>query len=110
MVRSFLLLAVLVASLVTSALVHAREIPGDHVLIECSGYSEQDDSRTPADPAGSDKAIAQHHGNCHSAAAYVPAQALGSDEPMAQALRPIAHAPDTLGRWSPGPDLRPPIA
>jgi hypothetical protein len=107
-----LLLTMIVTSLTLSATVHAREASdalGGAIGIECSGYvhSDGDADQSQGD---SDQAVAHHHGTCHGAASLLPVKAV-SPSPMIILRNPLGFARETtLGRWSPGPDLRPPIA
>ena len=106
--HGILVLFMLIASLTTAAPLHASEFPGA-TSIECSGYvhSEGDADQTPGD---ADKATPHHHGNCHGATALIPARD-GASTLHAQLTLPSFNPTEAvLGRWSSGPDLRPPIA
>ncbi|NML12979.1 hypothetical protein HHL08_23080 [Sphingobium sp. AR-3-1] len=104
----FLFFCMLLASLATATAIHARELAGSFD-IECSGYvhNESDGDRSPGD---ADQAVAHHHGNCHGAAAFLPARSVAPN------IFAFLNAPENpqdrtaLGRWISGPDLRPPIA
>lgn len=112
--RGLLLFWLMIAAMGTSTVVHARELSGARDL-ECSGYvhSEGDLDQSPdgsdQSQTGSDKAI-QHHGHCSGTAACLP-RAYGAP------LTVVLPAPNLcfgneqmMGRWTPGPALRPPIA
>ncbi|HWJ68437.1 MAG TPA: hypothetical protein VNS79_00070 [Sphingobium sp.] len=105
--RSFILLCLIVSSLVTTAVVHAQEVPSQAVL-DCSGTMHVDDDRDQT-PADADPGVAHHHG-CHAPSAFMPA---GSNEVgvfAPGAMRPVGMAPVPPARLSLDPDLRPPIA
>ncbi|OYX96368.1 MAG: hypothetical protein B7X90_11795 [Novosphingobium sp. 17-62-19] len=114
MVRwGFLMLCIIVTSLTAAAAVHANEFPNATTIsattLECSGYvhSEGDRDQSQGD---ADKAVPHHHGGCHGAASLISPRA---HVPVLLDLRtePTGYVDSTaLGRWSPGPDLRPPIA
>ena len=59
-----LLLLLLASSLVMTATVHAREVPGQATTIECTGVVHVD--------GDADKAIPHHHGTCHGQALSIP--------------------------------------
>lgn len=110
---SFLLLCLLVASLTTVATVHANEVPNPtlsaaQTSIECSGkvHSEGDADQSQGN---SDKGVPHHHG-CHGAASFLPARAAEATifAIVTEALMSVEEA--APGRWTVGPDLRPPIA
>lgn len=110
---SFLLLCMLVVSLTTVATVHANEVPNptlsaNQTSIECSGqvHSEGDGDQSQGD---SDKAVPHHHG-CHGGASFLPARAAEATAfaIVTESLMTVEEA--APGRWSVGPDLRPPIA
>lgn len=105
--RGILLLAMLIASLTAMASVHAAEFR-ENVTIDCAGnlHSEGDGDQSSGD---ADTGAPHHHGSCHGAASVLPARA---------ALPPVhtvlsmptgfgSHA--VMGRWNPGPAIRPPI-
>lgn len=114
MVRwGFLMLCTIVASLTATAAVHAGEFSSSFTTsattIECSGYvhSDGDQDQSQGDADGS---LPHHHGGCHGVASLVSARSI---VPILFDLRsaPAVFVDSTaLGRWSPGPDLRPPIA
>ena len=58
------------SSLVVTATVHARELPGP-MMIECSGTVHQDGDADQSQ-GDADKAIPHHHGTCHGQAMQVP--------------------------------------
>lgn len=104
--RAILILCLLVASLITTATVHAREISGAS-LVECSGviHSDGDGDQSSGD---SDQAMPHHHGSCHGSA-FVPARGIEPATVFA-ALAPHNMSNSVpLTRWTTGPDLRPPI-
>jgi len=103
-----LLLVIIASSLVMTATVHAREIPGP-VTIECSGlvHSDGDADQSQGD---ADKAIPHHHGTCHG-------QSL--DAPATDAMPSMSHSGDMPPFPAPvsafasnlvDPALRPPAA
>ncbi|HEV7435895.1 MAG TPA: hypothetical protein VGO22_13635 [Pseudorhizobium sp.] len=102
------LLCLLSVSLLTTAMVHAQEIPSAPT-IDCSGYvhTDGDADQTQGD---ADKAMPHHHGSCHGGTAFVPAAA--SDDLLGSARHaPVfVPAPAASKRWAIGPDLRPPIS
>lgn len=105
--HGLLFLCLLVTSLVTATTIHAREWPGVS-SIECSGtlHSDGDADQSPGD---ADQAAPHHHGSCHGAS-FVPARFV---QPMDLLATGNGHGPASsaaLGRWTRGPDLRPPIA
>jgi len=106
--QGILVLFMLIVSLTTAAMVHASEFPGVTSL-ECSGYvhSEGDADQTQGD---ADKATPHHHGNCHGAAAFIPARDGAFTLRVPLILPSFNPADAALDRWSSGPDLRPPIA
>lgn len=102
------LLCLLTASLLTTTIVHAREVPGAPT-IECSGYvhMDGDSDQTQGD---ADKAMPHHHGSCHSSSAFVPMTANDSRLPRLADV-PAQTSPSVASkRWAIGPGLRPPIA
>ena len=105
--KSLVLICLLMASIFTSAVVHAREVPNAAAL-ECSGevHTDGDSDQSRGD---SDNAMPHHH-SCHGTAAFVPATAESIHGVALSAERAVAlaHAPPM--RWSVGPVLRPPIA
>ncbi|RVT95046.1 hypothetical protein EOD43_04150 [Sphingomonas crocodyli] len=103
-----LVLALLASSLVMTATVHAREIPGP-VTVECSGavHSEGDADQSQGD---SDKAIPHHHGSCHGQAMNLPATEAISLAHYDRDMR-LRSAADLGIPSSPvEPGLRPPAA
>lgn len=103
----FLLLCLILTSLTTASVVHAREAPGPR-SIECSGYvhGENDGDQSKGDP---DKAV-QHHNSCHGATALVPARAAAPETIALPRAPTMPRATAAPGHWNPGPGLRPPIA
>lgn len=104
----YFLLVMTASSLVMTATVHAREIPGP-ITLECSGtvHSAGDADQSPGD---ADKAIPHHHGTCHGQSLDVPATDALSSMTLADTVRPFP-APDssTVSRLV-DPALRPPAA
>lgn len=102
------LLYLLTVSLLTTTVVHAREIPGAPT-IECSGYvhSDGDSDQTQGD---ADKAMPHHHGSCHGSSAFVPMTANDMLLPIHADIPGQALATAAPKRWATGPGLRPPIA
>lgn len=107
--KGFLIICLMVASLVTTTVVHARELPGV-VTLECSGTVRAEPEETSKPSSGDlDKAAFEHHG-CHNASSMM----LGSvpaDEMVVRPPRsyPFSQVAALLPRES-GPGLRPPIA
>lgn len=102
-----LLLVLLASSLVVTATVHAREIPGP-ATIECSGtiHSEGGADRAQGD---ADKAMPHHHGTCHGQAQTLPtAQTLSTFQ--SAGLRPLARTGAASPSHPVDPALRPPTA
>jgi len=106
LLRLFLML--IASSLVMSATVHARELPGP-VMIECSGTVHEDGDADQSQ-GDADKAIPHHHGTCHGQAMQIP----GGDElPASRALaelRGIAPDDREMASNAVDPALRPPAA
>ncbi len=104
--RLFLIL--IASSLVVTAAIHAREIPGP-VTIECSGtvHSEGDADQSQGDM---DQAIPHHHGTCHGSSLDMPASgtlasAMGTDR-----LLPFPAPASAFASRLVDPALRPPAA
>lgn len=110
MLRGFwsLLLVMIASSLVMTATVHAREIPGP-VTIECSGtvHSDGDGDQSPGD---ADKAMPHHHGSCHGQTLDVPATGALSSSTHADRLRPFPAPASATASHLVDPALRPPAA
>lgn len=103
-----MVLCMIVTALTVSATVHAREDTGAAVM-ECSGYVHSDGDRDQTQ-GDSDQAVPHHHGNCHGSASLLPGK-IGAPtlfDRSSESKRIASSA--ALGPWSPGPDLRPPIA
>jgi len=66
-----LLLLLLASSLVMTATVHAREVPGQATTIECTGVVHVDGDADQSQ-GDADKAIPHHHGTCHGQALSIP--------------------------------------
>lgn len=105
--KGFLLICVLMASIFTSAVVHAREVPNVPAL-ECSGeiHTDGDSDQSRGD---SDNGMPHHH-SCHGTAAFVPSTAQGVCEFALSTESALAFTSAPPSRWSVGPALRPPIA
>ncbi len=106
LLRLFLML--IASSLVISATVHARELPGP-VMIECSGtvHADGDADQSQGD---ADAAIPHHHGTCHGQAMQIPR---GDEVPTSlglAGLRGIAADDRELPSSTADPALRPPAA
>ncbi len=103
-----LFLVLIASSLVMSATVHARELPGV-TTIECSGAVHEDGDADQSQ-GDSDKAMPHHHGTCHSSAMQIPS----TDElpPSLDGARmsPQAGADQVLASSTVAPGLRPPNA
>lgn len=110
MLRRFwsLLLVMIASSLVMTATVHAREIPGP-VTIECSGtvHSDGDTDQSQGD---ADKAMPHHHGTCHGQSLDVPAtDAMPSMSHLGD-MRPSPAPVSVFASHLVDPALRPPAA
>lgn len=103
----FLLLGLILTSLTTASIIHAREVPGA-ASIECSGYvhGEDDGDQSQGDP---DKAV-QHHSTCHGSTAVIPARDAAPSVVAVPRAPAVPRATVVPGHWNPGPGLRPPIA
>ncbi|WP_255326156.1 hypothetical protein [Sphingobium sp. EM0848] len=104
----YYLLCLLTASLLTTTVVHAREIPNGPT-IECSGYVHTD-SDSDQSQGDADKAMPHHHGSCHGSAAFVPMTASDALLPVPVDMPSRAPTAVVPKRWAIGPGLRPPIA
>ncbi|QEH81791.1 hypothetical protein EIK56_09635 [Sphingomonas sp. C8-2] len=107
--KGFLIICLMMASLVTTTIVHARELPGV-VTLECSGTvrAEPEESSKPS-PGDSDKAAFEHHG-CHNASSMMLGSAPADEMVMRpQRAYPFLQVAALLPRDT-GPGLRPPIA
>lgn len=103
-----LFLVLIASSLVMTATVHARELPGP-LMIECSGTVHEDGDADQSQ-GDSDKAIPHHHGTCHGQAMQMPAS---GDLPASRALSGLlGFVADDRVLVSAGvdPALRPPTA
>ena len=105
--KGYVLFCLLVASLLMTTVVHARELPGQAVF-ECSGASSDEPDEHPAS-GETGKAAAGHHG-CHGASSFLPAGFQGSPVFYRVAARYPLTPVDALACASPGAVLRPPIA
>lgn len=103
-----LFLVWIASSLVMTATIHAREIPGP-VTIECSGavHSEGDADQSQGD---ADKAIPHHHGTCHASSLDVPRNDMLASRMGANALRTFPAPTDSFTSRLIDPALRPPAA
>ncbi|WP_082543426.1 hypothetical protein [Sphingomonas sp. Leaf339] len=103
-----LLLVMIASSLVMTAAVHAREIPG-LVTIECSGtvHSDGDADQSQGD---ADKAMPHHHGTCHGQTLDVPASDTLPSMTSADGLRPFPASTSAIASHLTDPALRPPAA
>ncbi|KPL69853.1 hypothetical protein SZ64_00100 [Erythrobacter sp. SG61-1L] len=106
--KGFLVICLMMASLVTTTVVHARELPGV-VMLECCGTvrAESNESSKPSS-GDSDKAAFEHHG-CHGASSLMLGNA-PADEMVVRLQRayPFLQVAALLPRES-TPGLRPPI-
>jgi len=102
------LLLLLVSSVTTASLVHAREIPGP-VTIECSGTVHQDGDadQTSGDQ---DKATPHHHGSCHASGAHLPASGGNGFALTGGSMLPTCPGDALLGSTIVDPAFRPPAA
>lgn len=103
-----LLIAMLLMALTNASAVHAQELAGA-VGLECSGYvhSDGDADQTQGD---ADRAAPHHHGGCQGGVSLLPARPAQHLLVAASGARLTFAEANALGRWSPGPALRPPIA
>ncbi|MEH3040378.1 MAG: hypothetical protein PGN21_09990 [Sphingomonas paucimobilis] len=103
-----LFLVLIASSLVMTATIHAREIPGP-VTLECSGavHSEGDADQSQGD---ADKAIPHHHGTCHGSSLDVPAGGTLMSMTGADGLRPVPAPASSFTSRLIDPALRPPAA
>lgn len=110
MLRKFwsLLLVMIASSLVMTATVHAREVPGP-VTIECSGtvHSDGDADQSQGD---ADKAMPHHHGTCHGQSLNIPATDEAASVTLATGLVPFAATDSPMASHLVDPALRPPTA
>lgn len=103
-----LLLVMIASSLVMTATVHAREIPGP-VTIECSGtvHSDGDADQSQGD---ADKAVPHHHATCHGQTLDVPASDTLPSIARVGGLRPFPTPASAIASHVVDPALRPPAA
>ncbi len=103
-----MLLCLLTASLVATTVVHAREF-SSAPTIECSGFvhSDGDADHSQAD---SDRGIPHHHGNCHAAPLFMPAQHDASTLKINLTEPALMPSFGVSRHWLVDPALRPPIA
>ncbi|RZF65943.1 hypothetical protein EWE75_02815 [Sphingomonas populi] len=103
-----LLLVIIASSLVMTATVHAREIPGP-ATIECNGtvHSDGDADQSQGD---ADKAMPHHHGTCHSQVLDVPVTDGPSSMARTDTVRPFPTPDSSTASHSVAPALRPPAA
>lgn len=103
-----LLLVMIASSLVMTATVHAREIPGQ-VTIECTGtvHTDGDADQSQGD---ADKAMPHHHGTCHGQSLDVPATDAESLMTRADSLRAVPAPDRAMASHLVDPALRPPTA
>lgn len=104
-----MLLTVIVASLMTTATVHAREWPVP-TTAQCGAVVSQVAGADEAVPAGAERGLPHHHGGCHSpifdvTPAAMPAALMSLRDPAPHAARTLA-----LPQRVVGPALRPPAA
>lgn len=102
------LLVMIASSLVMTATVHAREIPGQ-VTIECTGtvHTDGDADQSQGD---ADKAIPHHHGTCHGQTLNVPATDALSSMVRVASLRALLTSDRVMASHLVDPALRPPAA
>ncbi|VVS97485.1 conserved hypothetical protein [Sphingomonas aurantiaca] len=102
------LLVMIASSLVMTATVHAREIPGP-VTIECSGtvHSDGDADQSQGD---ADKAVPHHHATCHGQTLDVPASDTLPSIARVGGLRPFPTPASAIASHVVDPALRPPAA
>ncbi|WP_294322324.1 hypothetical protein [uncultured Sphingomonas sp.] len=106
MLRLFLML--MVSSLVMTAAIHAREIPGP-VTIECSGavHNEGDADQSQGDM---DQALPHHHGTCHGSSLDLPASGTLTSIAGTDGLQPFPAPASAFASRLVDPALRPPAA
>jgi hypothetical protein len=103
-----LFLVLIASSLVMTATVHARELPGP-MTIECSSTIHHDGDADQSQ-GDSDKTVPHHHGTCHGQAMQVPAS---GDLPLSRAVAGLLGGVGNdrfLASASIDPALRPPSA
>ncbi len=103
-----LLLVLIASSLVMTATVHAREVPGP-VTIECSGTVHQDGDADQSS-GDADQGMPHHHGTCHGQSLDLAAAGPLAMLLRAAALRPFAGRDDAGPSRLVDPALRPPAA
>lgn len=106
--KELLFVCLLIASLVATTTLHARELPGVMTL-ECSGaLHAEPDNESKSGSSEIDKGTMHHHG-CHSASTFIAGNA-DVDVLFALPLRSytLLQVTTLLPRQS-GPGLRPPI-
>lgn len=105
--RGYLVLLLVMASLLATAMVHAQEFSGVSML-ECSGFvhTQGDADQSPGD---ADKAVPHHHSNCQSAPAFLPVFRDDRTLDRSTIMASASYASALTHRWSIGPGLRPPI-
>lgn len=104
----YFLMCFITAALLTSGAVHAQEFPNAPTL-ECSGFVHADGDADQSQ-GDADRSVPHHHGSCHGAASLIPAR-ITTPVLFDRAAEPEGFVnSEAPGRWSPGPDLRPPIA
>ena len=103
-----LLLVLIASSLMVTATVHARELPGT-VTIECSGALHQDGDADQSQ-GDADKATPHHHGTCHGQSMQVPTSGSLPLAQLSMALRGRAADAQAMVSSAISPALRPPTA
>lgn len=103
-----MILCLVVTALTASAAIHSRELSGPPG-VECSGYVHSDGDRDETQ-GDQDQAVPHHHGGCHGAISLLPAKGASLAVFDHSSERGPVAPTAALAAWSPGPDLRPPIA
>lgn len=103
-----MILCMIVTALTVTATVHAREDAGPSAM-ECSGYVHSDGDRDQTQ-GDSDQAVPHHHGGCQGAASLVPGKIITPTLFDLSAGPRLMATSAVLAPWTPGPNLRPPIA
>ncbi|UIJ43514.1 hypothetical protein LZK98_10395 [Sphingomonas cannabina] len=103
-----LVLLLLATSLVTTAVVHARELQVP-VTLECTGEVHSADDRDQS-TGDADNGLPHHHGTCQGPALALPSKDDAPGVLLVASARPTAAASRALVSHPVDPALRPPNA